>query len=395
MSNPFMQEDPEETKAYKKMIATCIAAASGIVLLFLIVLYSNNKDKSKASDIPDNSEVVETEEFSVGESNLTSKDLDFWDMYEKEETISDDEEDEELTPYHKTDEDDELKENILKENEKNKEDESESLNKEPDSDFGSSDSKYNDDSHLAVVGKDRKTTYYEIITDVTKHPYDLENKLTKDDKGRFKYDSGDLKSISGVDLSKYNGSVDFQKVKADGIDFAMLRIASRGYGTGVISLDEKFVEYATNAKENGINIGVYFFSQAISKEEAVEEACYAVGAIANYGVRYPIAIDMETVDDESRTDKLTMKERTEIAKAFCDTVKQYGYNPIIYANRDYLVSKLNLEDLDGYDVWLADKNNITDYPYKFSMWQYSQEGSVDGIEGSVDLDLSFVKYEEK
>ena len=176
----------------------------------------------------------------------------------------------------------------------------------------------------------------------------------------------------------------------------MLRLGSRGYGTGKIDLDERFVEYAQNAQLNGIQTGAYFYSQAINEAEAIEEANYIVGAVSGFKIKYPIAIDIEKVSgDEARTDKLTSAERTAVVKAFCDAVKGYGYKPIIYASKEMLIGSLNLEELTDYDVWLQDYDSPTNYPYRFAMWQYSRTGKIDGITGDIDLDLCFINYEQK
>ena len=161
-------------------------------------------------------------------------------------------------------------------------------------------------------------------------------------------------------------------------------------------VDEKFVEYAQNAQLTGIQIGAYFYSQAVNETEAIEEANYIVGAVSGFNIKYPIAIDVERVEgDEARTDKLTNEERTAIVKAFCDAVKGYGYKPIIYASKDMLIAGMNLEDLGDYDVWLQDYDIPTDYPYRFSMWQYDQRGRIDGITGDIDMNISFINYEQK
>lgn len=392
MANPFSQYDPEENKAYRKMLISCVAAASMVLLLFLVVLFLNAKDDSKISNQKDNNTNEENDELDeyIGSSNLTSEDLDFWDMYDEPGDDIVPEEEGELTPFKNA-------RDVAKENSDASENttDKDSMNKEPERDAGSTDKKYDDDKHIAIIDKDGKKVWYEILSDVDKHDYDFNNKLINENN-KIKYKDGDKESVAGIDLSKHNGNVDFSKLKEAGIDFVMLRIAARGYGSGIINLDEKFVEYATAAKSNGIDIGVYFYSQAINKDEAIEEACYAVGAVANFGVKYPIAIDVETVEgDASRTDNLTVNERSEYVKAFCDTVKQYGYNPIIYANKSMLVAGLDLKMLDEYDVWLADTSVPTDYPYDFSMWQYNNTGAIDGIEGNVDLNISFIDYSEK
>ena len=393
MANPFYGNDKEENRAYKKMLISCVAAASMVVLLFLVVLFLNSKDNKKVQEVPENSAAETQNELNeyIGSSNLTSEDLDFWEMFEKDDDTEFIEEEGEMTPYKTGDKKSTDSKAQDDKNGKN----SESLNKTPDKDAGLTDSKYDDGKHIAIEDKDGNKIWYEILSDVKKNTYDFNNKLINENN-KLSYSDDSKKSQSGIDLSQHNGSVDFAKVKAAGIDFAMLRIGIRGYGSGIISLDEKFVEYATAAKANGIDIGVHFFSQAISKDEAVEEACYAVGAANNFGIRYPIAIDLkETEDDTARTDKLSVNERTEFVKAFCDTVRQYGYNPIIYADRSMLIKNLDLKELENYDIWLSDMNIPTDYPYSFTMWQYNDSGTVDGIEGTVNFDISFIDYSEK
>ena len=388
MASPFSQNDPEEDKAYKKMIVSCIAAASLVVLLFLVVLYMNTDKKSTARENQVKEEHAVEDDFEYGNSNLKSSDLDFWDMYEDDdETVGEEEEDgDEDQPYKKGGDD----------KKKSDDEEKESLNKDPDKDPSSRDEADNDENHLAVTGSDGETVYYEILENVKKNNYDLSSPLDSDAKGRLVYKSENKNAVNGIDLSQSNGTVDFAKVKADDISFVMLRIGSRGYSSGTINLDEKFVEYANAAKAANLYIGIYFASSATTEQEASEEASYAVGAIKDFGIRYPIAMDLDSSTDESkRTDSLTMAERTKLVKTFCDTVKQYGYNPVVRASRDTLISKLNLEDLTDVDVWISDVNNPTDYPYAFTMWQYAKDGRVDGIDGDVRMDLSFVSYEEK
>ena len=131
----------------------------------------------------------------------------------------------------------------------------------------------------------------------------------------------------------------------------------------------------------------------------MEEANFTVGALMNYGVSYPVAVDVEWIEgDKGRTDSLTVKERTDLVIKYCDTVKSFGYEPIIYAGRDMLIAGLDLSKLPDYDIWLSDDyepEDGTDYPYRFSMWQYTKKGKVDGIEGDVDLNLRFINNKEK
>lgn len=399
----YYDQEPEDRNSYQKTVAMCVAAASLVVLLFLVILYVNS-DKGTTSSRPVSDtaaeETEEKEDDILKEShNITSDELEFWNDAPKDKPAQKEEEGE-LTPYKDPQENDKdmaadssSTENNGSGDEKKKDgvnDTEESLNKE-----ATGDKEYDKDNYYAIEDDNGKKTYYEIIKDMPRNDYNLENNLINEN-GLLTYKDSKRESVKGVDLSKYNGTVDFTKLKEAGVGFAMLRLASRGYGSGKISLDEKFVEYAQNAQVAGIQIGAYFYSQAVNENEAVEEANYIVGAISGFNVKYPVAIDIERVSgDEARTDKLTNKERTSIVKMFCDTVKGYGYKPIIYASSEMLVGGLDLKELQDYDVWLADEKIPTEYPYRFGMWQYNTKGHIDGITGDIDLDISFIDYERK
>lgn len=399
----YYDQEPEDRNSYQKTVAMCVAAASLVILLFLVILYVNSDKGTKSSHPVSDTAAEETEEQEddiLKEShNITSDELEFWNDAPKDKPAQKEEEGE-LTPYKDPQEydkdmatDSSSTENNGSGDEKKKDgvnDTEESLNKE-----ATGDKEYDKDNYYAIEDDNGKKTYYEIIKDMPRNDYNLENNLINEN-GLLTYKDSKRESVKGVDLSKYNGTVDFTKLKEAGVGFAMLRLASRGYGSGKISLDEKFVEYAQNAQVAGIQIGAFFYSQAVNENEAVEEANYIVGAISGFNVKYPVAIDIERVSgDEARTDKLTNKERTSIVKMFCDTVKGYGYKPIIYASSEMLVGGLDLKELQDYDVWLADEKIPTEYPYRFGMWQYNTKGHIDGITGDIDLDISFIDYERK
>ena len=209
------------------------------------------------------------------------------------------------------------------------------------------------------------------------------------------YENGKQTSYVGVDISKFQDYVDFVKVKKAGIDFVMLRVGARGYGTGQLILDEYFLDNIKRATDAGLNVGVYFYSQAISEAEAIEEANMVLRNLGDYKISYPVAYDMELVEnDTARTDILTREEKTAIAKAFLDTVAAAGHKTLLYGNKEWLIKEIDMSKLTAYDVWLSQAADIPDYPYRFSMWQYSYEGSVDGITGYVDMNISFVSQSQ-
>lgn len=231
-----------------------------------------------------------------------------------------------------------------------------------------------------------------ILPNVPKHPYDWT--CLQSLYGRKNYIiNGQRVSKQGIDVSSFQGEIDWQRVKEDGIEFAIIRLGYRGYGTGRIMLDDYYEANIQGALDAGLEVGVYFFSQAISEEEAVEEAQIVLENIKNYQLTYPIIYDAEEIpSDTARTDGLTVRQLTDNAIAFCEYIEAAGYSSMIYSNKRWLLTKLDLERLTDYDVWFAGYINIPEYPYDFKMWQYTESGTVDGIEGNVDMNVSFMEY---
>jgi GH25 family lysozyme M1 (1,4-beta-N-acetylmuramidase) len=183
--------------------------------------------------------------------------------------------------------------------------------------------------------------------------------------------------------------------KAAGVEFVMLRIGGRFYGDkGTVYEDGAFDSYYQQAKAAGIKVGAYFFSQAVSAADAVEEAEFVVKKLGGKKLDYPIAFDWENIaDDEARTDNVNGSELTTIAEAFCNKVIESGYKAIVYANSAQMFIMYDFETMKDYDFWLADYREFPTMYYKFDMWQYATDGTVDGIEGSVDMNLSFTDFE--
>ena len=209
---------------------------------------------------------------------------------------------------------------------------------------------------------------------------------------------------SGIDVSFYQNLINWNAVsKTEYSDFAMIRAGFRGYGvSGSLNTDTQFINNVKGAKANGIPVGLYFFTQAVNTQEAIQEAQYVLNLVnlaKTYGVNitYPIAIDTETANGGAgRADRLDVATRTAVCKAFCDTIKKAGYTPAIYASRDWFYNNLDMNQLRGYDIWVAhytgNVSNRTDYKYNYDMWQYTSSGRVNGIAGSVDLNISYKSY---
>lgn len=220
----------------------------------------------------------------------------------------------------------------------------------------------------------------------------LNNKNFSSDKNlKYYSENGKPASEEGVDISSYNGSINWTKVKAAGIDFAMIRIGGRGYGSdGKMYADDKAVSNIKNAQAAGIKVGVYFFSQAITNAEAAEEADYIKTLLGNIKLDYPVAYDWEIIkDDDARTDNLSAKQTTDCARAFCDEVKKNGYTPMIYSPSKELYFKYDLSRLADIDIWYCEYSDTPTFYYQFSMWQYTKSGTVDGIDGETDINICF------
>ena len=231
-----------------------------------------------------------------------------------------------------------------------------------------------------------------ILAGVPRHNYDWTCIQNKDGFKNYVVDN-QVTSFRGIDVSSFQGTIDWNKVKAAGVDFAMIRVGYRGYGTGAMMLDDNFDVNIQGALDAGIKVGVYFFSQAITEEEAVEEARFVLEHIKDYDITYPVAYDMELIThDTARTDTLTGRQITDHTIAFCEAIKSAGYKTCVYSNRRTLILKLDLSRLTAYDTWYAAYVGYPDYPYDFKMWQFTDSGSVDGIEGNVDINISFIDY---
>lgn len=252
-----------------------------------------------------------------------------------------------------------------------------------------------DGKHTLVVNADGKEEWVLISPYLPKHEYDFTRLVCQ--SGRMKYyENGKQVSYVGVDVSKLQDYIDFVKVKKAGINFVMIRVGARGYGTGQLIVDDYFSENIKRATDAGLDVGVYFYSQAITEEEAIEEANLVLENLGEYEISYPVAFDMELVpNDTSRIAALSKSERTKITKAFLDAIEDAGHKTVIYGNKEWLIKEIDMSKLTAYDVWLAQAADIPDYPYKFTMWQYNTQGSVDGIAGPVNLNVSFIDYSEK
>lgn len=197
-------------------------------------------------------------------------------------------------------------------------------------------------------------------------------------------------ALQGVDVSVYQGEIDWQAVADSGVEFAMIRVGYRGYSQGTLQMDERFQENMDGALAAGLDVGVYFFSQATSVLEAEEEADFVLSAVRGYPIKYPVVFDWEFIDGaEARTNGMDGDTVTQCAAAFCDLISVAGYTPMVYFNQELGYLFYQLDQLDASQFWLAEYDTKPDFFYDFEMWQYTHTGVVPGIQGNVDLNLAF------
>ncbi|SKA64581.1 Lyzozyme M1 (1,4-beta-N-acetylmuramidase), GH25 family [Eubacterium uniforme] len=220
--------------------------------------------------------------------------------------------------------------------------------------------------------------------------YDLDKFIKVD--GKMTYEDEKYTYKLGVDVSKYQEKVKWDKVEKEGYEFAMIRLGYRGYTEGEIFLDEKYEYNIKAANRSGLDVGVYFFSQAITEDEAIEEANFVLEHVKDQELGMPIVYDPEIVyNDKSRTKGISKEQFTKNTLAFCNTIADAGYEVMIYANMLWEDQQLNMSEIMKYDIWYADYVGLPQTPYHFSMWQYTDKGTVDGIKGGADINIQLIE----
>ena len=359
-----LPEEFEEQNNGKPVVYMFAGVCTFIVLLFVVVLFINaepDRDKKKENDAQTNVTQNDNDTSdNSGKSELVADDLDFWDMYPEVD---------EQEP----------------EQEENKKEEEEKVEDDPSK----------DGKHTKITYADGTEEWVVISQQIPKNSYDYTKLVSQSGVMKYFVD-GSKVSYFGLDISKTQGYIDYNKLVKSGVDFVMLRVGARGYGTGQLVLDEYYTDNIKGATDTSLHVGLYFSSQAITKEEAVEEANMVIAQIGDYDIDYPIVFEMESVlNDTSRTENLTKDERTDIAIAFLDTIKAAGYIPMLHGDKEWLLTKVDLLKLSDYDIWLAQEGDLPDYPYQFSMWQYNKKGTIDGISKEVSFNISFIDFTEK
>ncbi|MBE5880990.1 MAG: hypothetical protein E7289_01575 [Lachnospiraceae bacterium] len=199
-------------------------------------------------------------------------------------------------------------------------------------------------------------------------------------------------TVFGIDVSKWNKDIDWKKVKAAGVEFAIIRCGYRGSKTGALVEDPYFEKNIKGAAEAGVRVGLYFFTQAVTPIEAVEEASMVLMLGNQHQLSFPIFIDTEGAGGNGRADALDKETRTAVCKAFCETIENAGYTAGVYASKSWLENNLDTEQLSSYSTWLAQYSSQPTYEGEYDMWQYTSAGKIDGISTLVDYNVSYMDY---
>ncbi len=371
-----------------------VIGVSAFVLIVLFAVFKGNEDKRGGSEYlkqiqEQKEEEVKQEELAAAEEEETSpklraEDLDFWDMYPQEEEAPPEED--------AVDQ----KESVAAKNPYTEKAEREKVEERQKEEEAQNDPA-TDGKHTLITNRDGSEEWVLISPYLTKNTLDFTK--MEDKAGLKRYmENGRKTSYVGVDISKHTGKVYFPSLKAAGVDYVMIRLGSRGYSTGQITLDENFKENIEGAIEAQLDVGIYFYSQAISQDEAVQEANFVVQNLEPYRgkVKYPIAFNMGFVsNDKSRIEGLSREDKTAVSVSFLDAVRAAGYVPMVYGDKEWLIKEVDLTKLQDYDVWLSQEEEIPDYPYRYAMWQYNTDGVLNGIDGGADLNICFVNYSER
>lgn len=335
--------------------------------------YNNQYYQSAVSQAEADSDAQLAVEKSVDElisgSTLRAEDLDFWHDYDHEnETVSVNSSANDITDY--------------------------TSNNNATSSVSTNDPA-TDGKHTLITYSNGTEEWLEINPYLVLNTYNTANLVYSNGIMKY-YDNHVNTSFTGVEISNIDDFVDYNKLRNAGVDFVMLRVGQRGYSTGEIMADESFQDNYDRARLAGLDVGVYFFSQATSKEEAEAEADFCLQTISGNEIKYPVVFYIEEVNsNDVRTSNVNQLLRTNLAISFMDRIRSAGYVPMVYGNKEYLLKKLSFGSLIGYDVWLGEEGDIPDFPYEYNMWKYTSVGRIDGINGAARMIISFTDYHSR
>ncbi len=367
-NDDFYNVDSEKDDVNVLAVAVIISAFCLLVVIGA-VLYINKDAIQLNKAGKDNTEkkteegYVKLEDYISG-SDLVSDDLSIWDEYLDEE--DDKEGNDDTEPSQSPDEEESAPSN------------NETV----------------DETKTKVVKKDGTEMYVSINKYLNKNELDNASFILKNGRLSY-YKDGEKISKTGIIVDKNDEFVDFNKVRKDDVDFVLIKIGQRGYQTGTVTIDEKFYDNIKNAKDAGLHVGVLFSSQAITVEEAEEEARFVIETLGEEKIDYPVCFYMNYPDnDKSRIEGISNNQKSIVADSFCKKIKEAGMCPIIYGDKEWLLCDLNFTAISGWDILLAQKDDLPDFPYRMNMWEYAGD-DVSGVEGKSEMLISFVDYSVK
>lgn len=243
-----------------------------------------------------------------------------------------------------------------------------------------------------LIGTPPNCEFYKIVSEVPRNDYQQENFYIDENSDFMFYhdENGARTSKLAIDISAFQSEINWDAVKAAGVEVVMIRAGYRGYGNGTLMMDNMFINHIEGASAAGLQVGVYFYTQALSYEEGAQEAYFVLNMVENYSITYPIAIDTEYLEaEDARTWGQDIDSRTDAVVGFCETIKNAGYTPMIYSNRNWYAQNLDMTRLGDYKLWVAHYTNEPDFPYMYNGWQYTEQGQVSGIKENVDLNVWF------
>lgn len=368
-----LSDDFEDRNAGLPVVYMAVGVVIFVVAIVGVVLLLNKKPEQAGAEPPMGTEAIDEQSSAeagqtakaepddpyISGSTLTSDDLDFWHMYDQAKKQEEEAEEEEKTE--------------------------EKAENDPST----------DGKHTKLVAADGTEEWISINPYLTKNTYDYSGLVYQYPIMKYYEDSKRVSKV-GINVSADDGDINFKRLKKAGVEYAMIRLGSRGYGSGNLMADEMFYENVRKATEAGLEVGVTFFSQAITKEEALEEATRVIEGLQGFSITYPVAFDMEYVkNDTARVQGLSREAKTEIAAAFMDAVAQAGYKTILYGDKEWMLRRVDLTKLIGYDIWISQEQDTPDYPYKFTMWEYTKSAKLDGMDEPAALSVCFIDYAAK
>ncbi len=375
-------DDDYDELSRGKYFTTAVASGVVIMIAVLLLVLIANADKLKKNSSASHSVSGEvTVSFSESaysdvfhtSSSLTPADLDFFEMYPKDgETSTTD-----STSFSVSTTD--------------------SSYAQPIDELPADDDPATDGNHTLLTYADGTEEWVEISEYIKRNNYDYTRLINEDGIMEYLDENGKIVSYFGVDVSKDQDYINYIKLQKAGVDFVMIRVGARGYSSGDLTIDDYYKDNIKRATDAGLDVGVYFLSQAITEKEAEEEAQLVIDSLRGYKLTYPVGYVMTYRDDaNSRVETLTRNEKTMIARAFLKKIEEAGYKTVLYGSKVWLIKYLELSKIvSDFDVWYASEEDLPTYPYRFTMWQYNNSGTIDGIKGTVSFNVSFVDYSLK